>query len=119
MVSTDIAKFLFPLLLAASALAQSPTTPLNAEQRGDILMARKMYREAIDVYKEGDLTSAIIWNKLGIAYHQLQDFNSAKVLASDCVGRNPEAAQCHLVLGVVQARFRNAQMTPDTVYMRA
>ena len=44
---------------------------LTRRERGDILMARKMYREAIDVYKEGPLDSAVIWNKIGIAYHQM------------------------------------------------
>ena len=45
--------------------------PLDPERRADILMARKMYREAVEVYKEGPLDSAIIWNKIGIAYHQM------------------------------------------------
>ncbi|NOK39778.1 hypothetical protein HMI49_42110 [Corallococcus exercitus] len=38
-----------------------------------------------------------------------QDFNSARVLASDCVARHPDAPQCHLVLSVLQARLRNLQ----------
>jgi len=101
MVSTDIAKFLFPLLLAASALAQSPTTPLNAEQRGDILMARKMYREAIDVYKEGDLTSAIIWNKLGIAYHQMLQIDEAKKYYEKAVKLNPKYSEAINNLGTI------------------
>ncbi len=57
-------------LVRCAALAQSPEA-LSAEKRADILMARKMYREAVDVYKEGPQDSAVIWNKLGIAYHQL------------------------------------------------
>ena len=53
---------------------------LSAQERGDILMARKMYREAIDTYKEAPET-AILMNKIGIAYHQLTDLAAAaKVL---------------------------------------
>lgn len=50
---------------------------VGPELRGDILMARKMYREAIDIYKEAPET-AIVLNKIGIAYHQMLDFDAAK-----------------------------------------
>ena len=52
--------------------AQSNTN-LTPEMRGDIQMARKMYREAIDTYASGGLNSAVLVNKIGIAYHQLLD----------------------------------------------
>lgn len=56
-----------------------PSTPkLTAEQRGDVYMARKMFREAIDSYREGPQSSPVTWNKIGIAYHQLGDFGAAK-----------------------------------------
>jgi hypothetical protein len=38
-----------------------------------------------------------------------EDFNTARVVASDCAAKNPEAAQCHLLLGVIQAGFGNPQ----------
>jgi tetratricopeptide (TPR) repeat protein len=40
-------------------------------------MARKMYREAIDMYKQAP-DSATIENKIGIAYHQLVELDMAK-----------------------------------------
>ncbi len=62
----------------------NPDTPrpdapktISPELRGDIMMAKKMYREAIDLYKQGPET-AVLLNKTGIAYHQLQDMGSAK-----------------------------------------
>ena len=39
--------------------------------RCDIMMARKEYRDAVDCFKAGAGTSAIMANKTGIAYHQL------------------------------------------------
>ncbi|MDQ1471653.1 MAG: hypothetical protein QOJ99_3133 [Bryobacterales bacterium] len=51
---------------------------LTPEQRGDVFMARKMYREAIDAYHEAPQNMAVIWNKTGIAYHQLGDFGAAR-----------------------------------------
>src|SRR5580698_10261207 len=44
---------------------------LSPEERGDIFMARKMYREAIDTFREGPPKDPILHNKQGIAYHQL------------------------------------------------
>src|SRR5207248_2649522 len=59
--------------------APQPAAPkLTPEQRGDVFMARKMYREAIDAYKEGPQDSAVTWNKIGIAYHQLGNFAAAR-----------------------------------------
>src|SRR5271165_2255238 len=58
--------------------ASPPQITLTPEQRGDVFMARKMYREAIDAYREGSPTSPVTWNKIGIAYHQLGDFMAAR-----------------------------------------
>ncbi len=55
----------------------NPPTTVSPELRGDIMMAKKMYREAIDMYKQEPET-AILLNKTGIAYHQLQEMASAK-----------------------------------------
>lgn len=54
---------------------------LTLERRADIFMARKMYREAGDTYKEAlrsEPDSAKLTNKLGISYHQLMLLNSAR-----------------------------------------
>lgn len=70
-----------PILSLLSILAfnvSAQTTPLTPEQHGDLYMVRKMYREAIDTYKSGDLKSAVMWDKIGIAYHQLGDLNAAR-----------------------------------------
>jgi len=40
-------------------------------------MARKQYRDAIDAYREAP-ASAVVMNKIGIAYHQLGDFAAAR-----------------------------------------
>ena len=51
---------------------------LSPEQRGDVFMARKMYRDAIEAYREGPQNSPLTWNKIGIAYHQLGDLAAAR-----------------------------------------
>ena len=68
-----------------NASSLQPTVPgvegrasLTPEQRGDIYMARKMYREAVDMYRQGDATSCVLANKIGIAYHHLLELGLAK-----------------------------------------
>jgi len=51
---------------------------LTPEQKGDILMARKMYREAIEAFAEGSPKDPVLRNKTGIAYHQLLQLDHAK-----------------------------------------
>ena len=41
-------------------------------------MARKMYREAIDAFKQGSPSDPVMWNKTGIAYHQMMQLDNAK-----------------------------------------
>jgi len=53
-----------------SPAAQPPAPPLSSEARGDIFMAEKKYREAIEVYQTGSPQDAVVQNKLAIAYQQ-------------------------------------------------
>jgi tetratricopeptide (TPR) repeat protein len=88
----------FVILLVASAAFQAPApaptpttfvpesprimadrnTALSDELRGDIMMARKLYKDAIDFYKRGANKNAVMANKVGIAYHQMGDIDNAK-----------------------------------------
>jgi tetratricopeptide (TPR) repeat protein len=62
-------------------LAAPAPTPgkeaVSPELRGDIYMARKMYREAIEMYKSAP-ESAVTVNKTGIAYHQMMELDAAR-----------------------------------------
>jgi tetratricopeptide (TPR) repeat protein len=63
---------------APAVQPQKPAPIISPEMRGDILMARKMYREAAEAYKEGPKDSAVLLNKTGIAYHQMLDLGPAE-----------------------------------------
>jgi tetratricopeptide (TPR) repeat protein len=108
------------ILLAASALmAQQPASnlldksgpeakaaqpalpPLTPEKRGDIYMARKEYREAIDAYKNAPQDSPVIWNKIGIAYHQLVQLDAAKKNYEKAIKLNPQYAEAINNLGTI------------------
>ena len=57
-----------------------PSQPsLSAEQRGDVLMARRQYLAAIDAYRNAGGDPAVIWNKTGVAYHHLFAMDAAKM----------------------------------------
>ena len=62
---------------AAVEIQNRAKVDLSTEMRGDIAMARKDYRKAVELYQSIQPSSHIILNKLGIAYHQLTDLNTA------------------------------------------
>lgn len=78
-----------------------PAKSLTPEMRGDIFVARKMYREAIEVYQEAPKNSAIVANKIGIAYHQLLELDTAGKWYQRAVKLNPEYAEAINNLGTV------------------
>ncbi len=88
--------------------AKQPITP---EMRADILMARKMYREAIDMYKAAPQDSAVVQNKIGIGYHQLVELQSARKYYEKASKLKPDYAEAVNNLGTVhyaQKNFRKA-----------
>jgi tetratricopeptide (TPR) repeat protein len=50
---------------------------VTPELRGDIFMAKKQYREAIEAFRQGSPKDPVLWNKTGIAYHQLMQIDNA------------------------------------------
>jgi tetratricopeptide (TPR) repeat protein len=91
--------------------AQAPNRPLSLENRGDIFMARKMYREAIDVFREDKSKNPVIINKIGIAYHQMQQLDNAKKNYEQAVRLKPDYAEAINNLGTVyyaRKSFRKA-----------
>src|SRR4051794_21954870 len=107
MVSMRVATYVLSVGFSLAAFAQTAAAPpmpaptLGAEQRGDILMARKMYREAIEVYSEGDLKSAVIWNKIGIGYHQMMQIDEAKRHYERAIKINPKYSEAVNNLGTI------------------
>jgi|HubBroStandDraft_4_1064222.scaffolds.fasta_scaffold78153_2 tetratricopeptide (TPR) repeat protein len=80
-----------------------PEAPKNVtpEMRGDIFMARKMYREALETYKTGPADSAVLANKIGIAYHQMLDLEDARKYYERAVKLHPNYAEAINNLGTV------------------
>lgn len=83
--------------------APKPNTEraVTPEMRGDIFMARKMYREAVEAYKAGGLENPILVNKTGIAYHQMLELDAAKKYYDKAIKMKPDYAEAHNNLGTV------------------
>lgn len=119
----------------------APGEPLSAEKRADIFMARKMYREAIETYRqiERELSAAlpsrrprnddgtyqrtanrlaVILNKTGIAHHQLTELNSAKTYYERAVRLNPSYPEAINNIGTVYYAQKNYRRA-ITQYRRA
>ena len=58
--------------------ASTEASQLSPELRGDLAMARQQYVAAIQAYQEDPTTSAVIFNKIGMAYHHLFAMDSAR-----------------------------------------
>jgi tetratricopeptide (TPR) repeat protein len=85
----------------AQVAAEARKTPLSIETRGDVFMARKMYREAIDVFREDKSKNAVIANKIGIAYHQMQQLENARKSYEQAIRYKPDYAEAINNLGTV------------------
>jgi tetratricopeptide (TPR) repeat protein len=102
----------------APAHPDSARPALTPEQRGDIYMARKMYREAIEMFNQAPRNSAAVWNKTGIAYHQLLQLDAAKKRYERAIKLDPKYAEAINNLGTVyyaQKRYGKA----TSLYKRA
>ncbi|MBM3745189.1 MAG: tetratricopeptide repeat protein [Acidobacteria bacterium] len=124
-VLTAAALGLFTSLAAAQdppasepAQPAAETAALTPERRGDIYMARKMYREAIETYqgaikeveKSREAQKAqlgVLWNKLGIAYHQLMQLDTAKRHYERALRFNPKYAEAMNNIGTVHYAKRS------------
>jgi tetratricopeptide (TPR) repeat protein len=78
-----------------------PGNIVTPEMRGDIFMARKMYREAVLAYEEGGKTSAVLLNKTGIAYHQMMELSAAEKFYRAAIHTSPEYAEAINNLGTI------------------
>jgi tetratricopeptide (TPR) repeat protein len=93
-------------MLGATRSAMPPQTApakpaLSPETRGDIYMARKMYREAIDAFREGSPKDPVLANKIGIAYHQMLQLDMARKSYEQALKLKPDYIEAMNNIGTV------------------
>lgn len=93
---------------ASADTGLKPVTPAPVNRpefspvmRGDIQMAQKHYREAIEYYRQVPGEDPVIVNKIGIAYHQLLDFHSAQKQYERAVKLRPNYSEAINNLGTI------------------
>ena len=100
---------------SAGQNASGVATPvISLEMRADIMMARKMYREAIDFYLQAPQDSPVVLNKIGIAHHQLTELGPAKRYYERSSKLKPDYAEAINNLGTIyyaQKNYRRAIVT--------
>ena len=102
--------FRFIITLFAVSLFAQEKPVLTPETRGDIFMARKMYREAIDTFREGP-ENPVLLNKIGIAYHQMMQLDNARKSYERALKLKPDYVEVMNNLGTVyyaRKSFRRA-----------
>lgn len=90
-------------------IVQAP--PPTPEQLGDSLMAQKRYQAAIEAYKQAP-SSAIVWNKLGIAYQMMFNLDDAEKSYRESLKLNPKSVTVLNNLGTVydsQKKYKKAE----------
>ena len=80
---------------------ERPKPVLTPETRGDIYMARKMYREAIDTFREGSAKDPVLMNKIGIAYHQMMQLDNARKSYEKALKLKPAYVEAMNNLGTI------------------
>jgi tetratricopeptide (TPR) repeat protein len=93
--------------LPLAAPATAPKPQLSAEMRGDIFMARKMYREAIDTFRESSQKDPVILNKTGIAYHQLMQLKEARKRYEQALKLKPDYVEAMNNIGTTYYAQKN------------
>lgn len=115
-ISLALALALLPQLVDKTT-QQAPPPPaadLAPERRADIFMARKMYREAVDSYQLALKTSPqsyMLYNKLGIAYHQQLQLELALRYYERAVRLNKKYSEAINNIGTIhyaRGRYRSA-----------
>ncbi|MBK5291151.1 MAG: tetratricopeptide repeat protein [Acidobacteriia bacterium] len=84
-----------------------PKPALSPEMRADIAMARKDYRQAIELYKSVMGRNPMLMNKIGIAHHQLMEMNNAKKYYEMALKVNPKYPEAINNLGTVYYAAKN------------
>jgi tetratricopeptide (TPR) repeat protein len=92
---------------AAQPSDPPPARPISMEERGDIFNARKMFREAVEAYQQVKPPTPTVLNKIGIAYQQQNDLDSARKYYERAVKLSPKYGEAINNLGTVQYAFKN------------
>lgn len=82
------------------------------EALGDLMMVHQRYLAAIEAYQRAPRDSAVVWNKLGMAYQHMYALDIAKLQYEKALQLDPKYAEAINNLGTVyygQQNYRKAE----------
>jgi tetratricopeptide (TPR) repeat protein len=91
----------------AEAALRSQAPVVNPELKADVLLAREEYRAAVKSYAKVEQPSADVWNKMGIAYQMLFDFNDAARCYKESLRLEPDNTRALNNLATVDDSLRD------------
>ncbi len=74
---------------------------IKPETLGDLMMIHQRYLAAIEAYQRAPKDSAVVWNKLGIAYQHMYALDIAKLQYEKALALNPKYPEALNNLGTV------------------
>jgi tetratricopeptide (TPR) repeat protein len=102
----------------ASSTHPAPQHVLPPEARGDLLMAQRQYMAAIKAYREAPGNSAVLWNKIGIAWQHLFAIDEAKLNYERALRMKPNYPEAINNLGTIYYEKKNYKKA-EKLYRRA
>ncbi|MGH9395948.1 MAG: tetratricopeptide repeat protein [Terriglobia bacterium] len=103
---------------APSSVHTAPRHTLPPETRGDVLMAQRQYMAAIKAYREAPGNSAVVWNKIGIAWQHLFAIDEAKLDYERALRIKPHYPEAMNNLGTIYYEKKNYKEA-EKLYRRA
>jgi tetratricopeptide (TPR) repeat protein len=113
-VHTTFAVTLNPSSSATDVATPSPTAALTPEIEGDLLMVHRSYAAAIDAYQRENQRTAVLWNKIGVAYHHMFALETARKYYQQALAMNPSYPDALNNLAAVyhgQHEYKQAERT--------
>ncbi len=104
-----------PSAQSSTALARTPPT---AEELGDSFTARQHYQAAIDAYSKAPEMTAVLWNKMGIAYQMMFNSKDATRCYKQSLQMDPRDPQVLNNLATVYASVKDYGQA-DRLYRKA
>ena len=103
-----------PSSSATDVATPSPTAALSPEIEGDLLMVHRSYAAAIEAYERETQRTAVILNKIGVAYHHMFALDQARKYYQQALAMNPNYADALNNLAAVyhgQHEYKQAERT--------
>lgn len=103
-----------PAASDVAAAAVAPAIPLPPQIEGDLLMVRRNYAAALDAYQRDPDKTAVLWNKIGVAYHHMFALDQARKYYLKALAMNPNFPEALNNLAAVyhgQHEYKQAERT--------